>query len=63
MILLSFSQPYDQLSGLAGERNVATYRKPELTQPLTAKGQLRAGVGFTAVGGVTHCIVSGFISL
>ncbi|HFE3207502.1 MULTISPECIES: hypothetical protein [Providencia] len=36
------------------------HRKTDCIQPLTTDDQLWAGVGFTAVGGVTHCILSGF---
>lgn len=55
--LLPFSQPDNQLSGLAGESDVATHRKPKLIQPLTTDNQLWAGVRALSVGQVAHCIL------
>ncbi len=55
--LLALSQPDNQLSGLAGESDVATHRKPKLIQPLTTDNQLWAGVRALSVGQVAHCIL------
>ena len=39
---------------------MSAYLKSQLIQPLTANGELWAGVGFTSVRQITHCILSAF---